>query len=158
MFTTKPSTIVQKKYKSPFLFAFYYAFGYLLFVWSVFLIIEHTPLLYFDYVGLLLLGICLLAIPYYYLLKKNCDPLYPLCSFFALLIIAILLYQLFIRIDNAILRRLFPSAYVWNGPILLELIPMFVAPVVGALTVIIDTVIYVCKSIYRAMAERESRR
>ncbi len=146
MFTTKPSAIVQRKYKSPFLYGFYYAFGYILGVWIIFLLFDHTSLLDFNYAGFLLLGIWLLAIPYYFILKKNCDPLYLLCSFFALLIISILWLRIYLRLNyfipRNILLRIFPSYYGWEY---LDLVPMIVAPFVGAIPIIIDLFIYIGK-------------
>lgn len=150
MFSTKPSEIVQKKYKSPFLFAFYYAFGYILFVWSIMLIFEHTSLLCMKHIGLLLLCVWLLAIPYYFILKKNCGPLYPLCSFIALLIISIMVFRFDMLLDNDIKRQLFPSDYGWN---FIYLLPLLVAPVIGTFPIVIDTIFYIGKLIKRALVK-----
>lgn len=152
----KPSVIVQKKYKSPFLFSFLYAFGYIGFAWYVFVFFLH---LQGTSINLLIpIALWFLAIPYYFLLKKHCDPIYPVRSFFSLLFVTIVWTNTYLAMDHLVSREiyiiLFPNSLGFEG--LIYLVPIFVAPIVGTIPLLIDLLLSIINWGIRRLAKRKT--
>ena len=137
----------------PILRGIIYAVTFMLVNWAIFLVLLSTPL----YNSIILLFVFafgwLCSIPFYYLMKQECTKAYFFSALISMIAMTILCYlgcELLSGTD------ILPHNRGWD--VIVYLIPLIGLPIYGFIPITIDGIISIGKSIYRSMAERESRR
>ncbi|MBO5779161.1 MAG: hypothetical protein J6R82_06300 [Clostridia bacterium] len=124
-----------------------YSFAQSVISWIVFFLIVYLPIWNSSLPLYIVFAIWFLAIPFYFMGKKNCNALYLL---FALIMNPIIAYVMLWSIG--ILIMLFPDLDVSFELFL----PIFGIPMVGTLPIAIDVLLYFFKWIRKLLGKRKS--
>lgn len=137
----------MKSNKASILRGMGYSFAQSVISWIVFFLIVYLPIWNSSLPLYIAFAIWFLAIPFYFMGKKNCNVLYLL---FALITNFIMAYVM--MWSMGILGILYPDLDVG-----IEIYcPIFGIPVVGTLPIAIDLPLYLFKWIRRTLAKRKS--
>lgn len=128
-------------------------------MWIVFLTFMHTPIWDSGYALLGCWGIFfLVAIPFYFAFKNDCDSSYLLFAAITLIFLAFTFVPLE-HVSNLILpsnvyKFFYPHNANWDS--LVYVIPVFGIPFFGAIPIVIDALLYLFKWIWKVLGNRKS--
>lgn len=133
--------------KSSILRGIGYSFAQSVISWIVFYLVICSPLRESDFILQFMIAIWFLAIPFYFMGKKNCNALYLL---FALIMGFIMAYAMLL--STYILGILFSDIDAGFA----ILYPVFGIPLIGTIPVVIDILLYLFKWIRKSLRKHKS--
>lgn len=137
----------------PILRGIVYAVAFMLVNWAIFLVLLSTPLYNSIILFFLFVFGWLCSIPFYYLLKQECAMAYFCSALISMIVMTIVCYCGCEFLSGT---DILPHSRGWD--VIVYLLPLIGLPINGCIPIAIDGIIYIGKAIYRAIAERESRR
>ena len=153
------SQILWKLYSKSMWRGIGYSFFFSTFAWISFLTLLHTPIWDSGYTLFGCLGIYfLVAVPFYFIFKNDCNGLYCLLALIATIMLAFLASPI-IQFSNSLLPYkvmdfIFPHWGGWSG--FVYIIPVFCIPIIAAIPIVMDTLLYLFKWIWKMLGNRKS--
>lgn len=143
----------MKSNKASILRGMGYSFAQAFISWIIFYLIICSPLHNFDYFLFIAFAIWFLAIPFYFMGKKNCNGFFPLFAFISNLIMSYVMGLATFFLD-LIFADYLPYIDGWGRFVFLY--PFFAIPIIGAIPIVIDAILYLFKAIWKLLGNRKS--
>lgn len=132
-----------------------YSLIYYTVAWIIFMVFMHTPSWNSAYTVFVCPGIWfLISVPFYFILKNDCDKMYLSTALGTLIFLTMAFIQLS-QFDQLLPRSLVHDLFPHSSDFI-YLRPIIYIPIIGAIPIAIDALLYLFKWIWKLLGNRKS--